>query len=130
MKEVGLDKVLYVDTDSIKIRQKHKKPLNDYIHQTELGGLKLEKTFKRFYIHTLKDYESDNETVRKGVPKKAKINKDGKYEYISFLKQDSHLRKEVTRYFITREVTKVLKRTYDKGIVTASGKVLPFRLKE
>jgi hypothetical protein len=128
MKTVGLPNVLYTDTDSLKIRSRNKKYLSDYIDESKLGLLKVEETFKRFVIHGPKDYETDNTVTIKGVPKKAKKLEEGKYRYIGFFKQDTHLRKEITRYFITKPVIKELKREYNKGTVTESGKVVPFKL--
>lgn len=130
MKQAGLNNVLYVDTDSLKIRKKHRKYVGDYIDENRIGGLKVEDTFKKFTIYGPKDYETDNHKVMKGVPKRAEKIADNKYRYIGFLKQDSHLRKEVTRYFITQEVEKTLKREYNKGIVLPDGRVIPFKLSE
>lgn len=128
MKEVGLNNVLYVDTDSLKIRQKHRKYLADYIDENRIGGLKIEEKFKRFVIHAPKDYETEKHVIMKGVPSRAELTPEGAYKYIGFLKQDSHLRNQITRYFITKEVTKTLKREYNKGIVLDSGKVIPFKV--
>jgi hypothetical protein len=130
MLQAGLNNVLYVDTDSMKLRKKHCKYVADYMDESRLGGLKVEDTFYTLKIFGPKDYETELHKVMKGVPKRAEKIGDNKYSYVGFLKQDSHLRKEVTRYFITQEVEKTLKREYNKGIVLPNGKVIPFKIDE
>ena len=128
MKTVGLDKVLYVDTDCLKIRRKDMFKLSRYLDEHKLGALKIESEFKKFSIYGAKYYITEIEKKIKGVPLKAEYLGDYKYRYTQFAKQPSHLRAQITRFFITRPTDKVVKPFYDKGIVSKDGTVKPFNL--
>lgn len=125
MKEVGVSRILYCDTDSIKIRKSDLPRVKTKIDDYELGALKIEGETENLHIYAPKDYETDTEKVLKGVPSHAVKLSENEYAFDHFPKQSTHLRKEVTRYFITRPMIKVLKREYKKGIVMPSGKVKP-----
>lgn len=126
MQAVGLDKVLYVDTDSLKIRKKDIDKLAAYIHPYRLGALKIEDEFRKFSIYGAKYYITEKRKKIKGVPLKAEYLGDYKYKYTEFLKQTTHLRAEVTRFFITNPIIKKVSPYYDKGKVLKGGKVVPF----
>ena len=128
MKCVGLDKVLYVDTDSLKIRKKHIGKLSKYLNEYELGGLKQEYEFRKFAIHGAKYYITEKSRKIKGIPLKAEYLGDNKYRYTLFTKQPTHLRAQITRFFITRPVEKTVNPYYDKGKVSKEGIVTPFNL--
>lgn len=129
MKQVGIDNVLYTDTDSLKIRTKHLPKLKKYIHPYKLGMLKIEDRFKEFEIYGAKYYRTEKELKIKGVPHNAKKIGKYKYQYTSFLKQSTHLRAQVTRFSITQQVVKVVKPFYNKGIVLKSGRIIPITFK-
>jgi len=128
--DIGIQRVLYCDTDSIKIRKKDLKYLTYEIDSAKLGALKIEDTFKTLEISGAKHYETEKERVVKGVPLNAKRINHNTWEYLSFPGQDTHLRQKVTRYFIVQPVKKVMKRNYDKGQVLPNGKVRPFHFSE
>jgi len=127
MKTVGINNVLYTDTDSLKIRTKHLPKLKKFIDPYKLGMLKIEDRFKMFEIYGAKHYRTEKELRIKGVPDSAEKIGKYKYKYTSFLKQASHLRAQVTRYSITQPMIKVVEPFYDKGIVLKSGRIVPIR---
>lgn len=128
MKLIGLSDVLYVDTDSIKIKRKHLYKLSKYLDDHKLGALKIESEFKKFSIYGAKYYITDKEKKIKGVPLKAEYLGDYKYRYTQFAKQPTHLREQITRFYITSPVEKKVLPYYDKGEVDDAGKVTPFHL--
>lgn len=130
MKRVGIDKVLYCDTDSLKIRKKDMQPLKSLIHPYKLGKLKMEEEFSKFIINGAKNYETDTTKKIKGVPSTAEQIDEYTYSYMGFMKQATHLRAEVTRYFIVKPQRKVVKPFYDKGKVLKDGSIIPLTLNE
>lgn len=125
METVGLDRVLYVDTDSIKIRKEDLPKLAKYIDPVRLGKLKIEDEFTEFSIYGAKYYITEKGKKIKGIPLKAEYLGDKKYRYTQFGKQTTHLRASVTRFFITKSVTKSVPSYYDKGKVLKDGRVIP-----
>ena len=130
IKAIGVDRVLYCDTDSVKIRKRDLPQVKAKIDQYELGALKVEDEAEKLILHGPKDYEMGDIIKIKGVPKRAILTEAGNYAYTHFPRQDTHLRKQITRYFITTPMEKTLKRTYTKGKVLKSGKVIPITLAE
>ena len=126
MRKVGLENVLYCDTDSLKIRARFLPLLSDDLDDKKLGMLKIEGRTKHLSIFGAKHYTTEKTTKIKGVPRKAEQIGDHKYKYLEFQRQRQHLRQQVTRFFITREVTKTVKPYYDKGEVLSNGKIMPF----
>ncbi|KKN36636.1 hypothetical protein LCGC14_0771590 [marine sediment metagenome] len=126
MDRVGINNVLYCDTDSLKIRAELLPLLHDYIDNKKLGRLKIEGRTKHLSIFGAKHYTTEKTTKIKGVPSKAEKIGDHKYKYLEFQRQRQHLRQQVTRFFVTREVTKTVKPYYDKGEVLDSGVIIPF----
>lgn len=130
MKVVGLDNCIYCDTDSLIIRKNQLYKLKQYLHKYQLGGLKEQYSFKDLTINGAKYYTMGTIKKIKGVPEKAHYLGDYKYEYTQFLRQDSHLRLKVTRYFITRPIVKKVEPFYDKGKVLPDGRIERFTLAE
>ncbi|MBA7636509.1 hypothetical protein ES703_44129 [subsurface metagenome] len=130
MKDIGIRKILYCDTDSIKIRKSDLKHVKHEIAENILGALKLEETFKRFHIYGPKDYETENVVKIKGIPPHAEKVEDGVYKYTSFTRQATHLDKQITRYYITIPMVKRLKRVYTKGKTLEDGTTRPITLSE
>jgi hypothetical protein len=130
MEGVGLKRVLYCDTDSIKLRSSDSSWLRYPVDKERLGALKLEGESKRLFIWGPKSYMTENKTTLKGVPRKAVKNERGNYEYVSFPKQDTHLRRGIIEGFHARKVEKVQRMAYDKGVVNPDGTISPFRLSE
>lgn len=127
---IGRDKVLYCDTDSIKIRKSDLSYVKDKLDQYELGALKVEEESKRLILYGPKDYETDKDIKIKGIPKDHTITKDGKYKYTNFPRQGTHLRKQVDRYYITEPIEKKLERIYTKGKVLKDGRVVPLTISD
>lgn len=128
MESLGYDKVLYCDTDSLKIRQQYLPLLSDMIHKTQLGALKIEDEFDEFEIYGPKSYRTEHYKRIKGIPSKAEMLPDGTFKYMSFLKQPTHMRREIMRSYIIKPVVKVLNPHYDKGVVLPSGNIRPLSL--
>ena len=126
MKKVGYEKVLYSDTDSLKIRLVDLPRIEDEIDQHRLGALKNEGIFNTFFIFGPKDYRTENYIRCKGIPSSAKEIAPGKYKYQEFTGQSSHLRMHNDATFVVRDRIKTLKRCYDKGYVWQNKYVTPF----
>ncbi|GAI23774.1 unnamed protein product, partial [marine sediment metagenome] len=129
MKIVGVNNVLYTDTDSLKIRERDLPKLKRYIHPRKLGKLKIESKFKNFTIYGAKYYQADDEIRIKGIPDNAEKIGEYKYRYTSFLKQATHLRSKITRFYITKSVVKTVEPFYNKGIVQSDGWIKPIEFK-
>ena len=127
IESTGIEHVLYCDTDSIKIRKKHLVNVEYPIDSYKLGALKIESENEDLEIIAPKCYITENERVLKGVPKVAVETHKDTFQYTTFLKQASHMKKRITRYFITKQTIKTLNRNYDKGIVHPDGRVTPFQ---
>lgn len=129
MKKVGVENVLYTDTDSLKIHSQYLPKLKRYISPYTLGKLKIEDRFSEFEILGAKHYRTNHELRIKGVPDSAvKVGKY-KYKYTSFMKQATHLRSQITRFYITKPMIKTVEPFYDKGIVLPDGTIKPFVFK-
>ena len=123
---IGVDKVYYCDTDSVKIRKVDVSRVANLINDNTLGKLKVEKVFTHFVINGAKHYVCDNDIKIKGVPRKAEQIGDYTYKYMSFLRQPSHMKEGVNREYLLRETIKEVLPQYDKGTILPSGKVVPF----
>lgn len=130
MKTVGHNNFIYCDTDSLIIKKKHLPKLKKYLHEYRLGGLKEEYAFANLVINGAKYYTMGDIKKMKGVPAKANYLGDYKYEYTQFLRQDTHLRLQVTRFFVTKPVIKTVVPFYDKGKVLPDGRIERFTLSE
>jgi len=130
IERIGRDRVLYCDTDGIKIMKEDEGRVKDLIDPGRLGALKNEGEYDRLEIIGPKSYLTDKDSVLKGIPKSAKQIKPFTFRYTSFPKQVSHLRNRNISYFETRTIEKTLKLVYDKGIVHPDGRVTPFCLAE
>ncbi|GAI59174.1 unnamed protein product, partial [marine sediment metagenome] len=104
--------------------------LEQYLDKYRLGGLKEQYKFTDLTINGAKYYTMGDIKKIKGVPEKAHYLGDYKYEYTQFLRQDSHLRLGVTRYFVTKEIVKKVEPFYDKGKVLPEGRIERFTLSQ
>ena len=125
---VGFEKVMYCDTDSIKLRACDVGPLRPFMDKYRLGALDIADKSERLDIMGAKAYRTENKLVMKGVPKKAKRVDTYKYEYYTFFNQATHLNQGITRYYLTKKTVKNVTPRYDKGQITTEGKIIPFRL--
>lgn len=130
IESAGIDRALYCDTDSIKVRSKDTPKLAAFISPTKLGSLKIERVSDSLTIHGCKDYADGDQVKIKGIPKSAKQVGPQTYTYQTWLKQSSHLRLRSPDKYIIVNTTKTLSRVYDKGRVLSSGIVRPLRLKD
>ena len=121
----GWENVYYVDTDSLFVNEKGYENLGPVLSETELGMLKLEKKINDLEIFGLKDYKADNTRKLKGIPVKAVKLKGNSYVVEIWPKPLSDLKEGIEKPYKTIKRVKVLKREYDKGIVTPTGRVLP-----
>lgn len=126
MQKLGVKNVIYCDTDSLKIKSCYLRRLQGCISDNKLGLLKIEDRSKQLSIFGAKHYTTEHTVKIKGVPSSATKIGDYKYRYTKFYRQTHHLRNQVTRYFITQEVTKTAKPFYDKGVVNDNGVITPF----
>jgi len=126
--QVGFDKVMYCDTDSLKLRESDMDPLKPLMDKNRLGCLDLKDKTRRLDIMGAKAYRTEKKLVMKGVPKKAKKVAKYKYEYYTFFNQSTHLNEGVTRYYLTKKTVKDVTPRYDKGTITTEGKIIPFQL--
>ena len=125
IEKVGQDKVLYCDTDSVKIRQSDRHLLEDQIDPTKLGALKIENESNKLYIEGPKNYRTEKSRTIKGIPKKAVEVSPGVFTFESFVRQTTHLREGQISGARMKTITRSLKAPYSKGIVHLSGKVTP-----
>lgn len=125
---VGFDKVLYTDTDSLKIRKKDLAPVSDLLNDSELGMLGIKEETNQLDIMGAKAYKTEKSMKMKGVPQSAKKLERYRYQYFTFFNQTTHLNKGVNRYYLTRPTIKDVTPKYDKGEITKGGKIIPFQL--
>jgi hypothetical protein len=124
------DRILYCDTDSLKIRRSDLGHLTAPISDRQLGALKVEDEFERFEIHGPKAYQTERQRVIKGIPERAEQIGPVSYRYMAFLKQATHQRARQNTGVLTRPITKILRGRYDKGIVLANGRIVPFHVSD
>jgi len=128
IKKAGLENVYYVDTDSLFTNQVGYMNLREFINPNKLGFLKLEGVEDYFEIRGLKDYTFGMITKIKGV----KLNEDNvmsdDFIQLRFPQFRMSLRKGWINQYFTEVYTKHLKREYNKGIVTNSGKIKPYTI--
>lgn len=126
MAETGIDRILYCDTDCIKIRKSDLSHVRHPIDAGKLGALKIEAKYDSLILHGPKDYESGDSRRIKGVPKSAIKLSDGSWSYKQFERQLSHLRNGNPSDFIVKTVRKKLSRIYTKGCVNSHGIISPW----
>lgn len=128
IERVGYERVYYMDTDSLFTHSSVQKTMVGISDNSRLGALSADRNIDELTIYGAKDYVADGVQKLKGIPARAKRIRQNVYTYDEFLRQNSHLRMQVSDHYIIRTMTKRVQRVYDKGIVTDSGFVLPFQL--
>jgi len=128
IKSTGREKVLYCDTDSIKIRKSDLKYVTYPMNETNPGALKIEEESDRLLIEGAKNYRTEKHRHIKGIPKKAIEIDHNVFQFLSFARQDTHLRQGQIKGAIVTEKKRRLTSKYDKGKVLPDGKVIPFVL--
>ncbi|MBA7471386.1 hypothetical protein ES707_06692 [subsurface metagenome] len=124
--EIGTDKVLYCDTDSIKLRSDDLDLVKWPIDQYELGALKVESRSKNLFIGGNKYYVTEDNCHIKGIPRNAIEVSPGVYEFLSWPKMTYHLRQEIITGYHRLPVRRRINLNYDKGVVHPEGHVTPF----
>ncbi|RLI52563.1 MAG: hypothetical protein DRP09_17645, partial [Candidatus Thorarchaeota archaeon] len=79
-------------------------------------------------IRNAKDYSFGEEVKRKGVKKDAVEIAPNTFKQLQFERLRTAWRKGRVNEVVVKEVVKELKTEYQKGIVTESGRVKPFKL--
>ncbi|MBA7679858.1 hypothetical protein ES703_88163 [subsurface metagenome] len=130
MKKAGEGNYFYCDTDSLIVNEVGLCNLNERMHETDLGGLRIVETSKSLSIRGLKDYSTLTKQVVKGIRKNAVMVAEGIYEQEIWPSFRGQLRSGQTDTYTVKRQTKVLTRKYTKGTVTADGSVLPLLLGE
>lgn len=142
--------VIYCDTDSLIIEEKHLSYLSEVIDNETLGCLKIEGCASAVEIRGAKDYTFGGDLRRKGIRANAKrvcgkcrepISESAKrclqcgdhvqaaaFTQASFPGFYSILGRGLLGGFPVSTVTKVLTSVYDKGAVGSDGSVKPLKL--
>lgn len=157
IENAGLDHVYYCDTDSLLVDKAGYDRLLSYIHEDELGKLKLEGEFNNAIIYAPKNYKMyrtptihkfntlhgkrsfspiknrlyihNKKTRSKGIPLTAVENDDGSYDFWRFTTFLDYLKSE-DGFRGRIRVVKNNRLEYDKGNVDLdTGKVTPYRMK-
>ena len=128
IEKAGLENVFYCDTDSLIVNEEGYERLRDMLDDYKLGYLKCEGVSEFVEIRNAKDYTFGEEVKRKGVKKDAVEIAPNTFKQIQFERLRTAWRKGRVNEVIVKEQVKELKQEYQKGIVTESGRVIPFRL--
>ena len=123
----GLANVYYVDTDSLTVNKRGLDNFPQGYVGSDLGALKIEAHFRKLTIHGAKDYVFGSKTRIKGIRSKAIQLEPGVYRQDRFSKFKTMLRAGDLDNMVVYQQDKHLKRVYDKGIVTDSGRVIPLQ---
>lgn len=129
MESVGRERVIYCDTDSIKIRTSDIPHMRWDQTPGALGAVKIENQSERLFIGGAKNYLTENTRHIKGVPSGAREIAEGLYAFDSFSRQATHLRSSQIVGVKVEGVTRYIKSDYDKGTIMPDGRVIPFTLK-
>ncbi|GAH83309.1 unnamed protein product, partial [marine sediment metagenome] len=125
---VGVERVYYMDTDSICVLSSDVHRLGDSISDQRLGALSVDKVCQKVIFHGPKHYQADEKRVCKGVPKAATQTGEHTFTYDQFLGSRSHQRLGETTGFIVQKVKKDVTPMYTKGQVAEDGRVTPWCL--
>jgi len=128
IEKAGIENVFYTDTDSLIVNEQGYERLRDMLDNYKLGYLKCEGVSEDVEIRNAKDYTFGEEVKRKGVKKNAVEIKPNTFKQLEFERLRTAWRKGRVNEVIVKEVIKELKTEYKKGIVTESGRVIPFEL--
>jgi hypothetical protein len=120
--------VFYVDTDSLIVDEEGFKRLESFLNDNELGKLKVETEADYLCVFGLKDYILGDEVKTKGIKKTAIKVKDQCFMQPVFPCLSKVLKTNQEGFLIVKNVTKELKRLYDKGHVLKDGTVVPLRI--
>jgi len=130
IKQASCENVFYCDTDSLIVNEAGLCKLNNQLHETKLGYLKIESITQSLIIRGLKDYATESKNVIKGIRKNAVEIRAGVYEQEKWPSFRGTLRSKDANVYTIEKITKTLTRKYTKGTVNLDGTIAPFVLDE
>lgn len=128
MQLVGLDRVLYCDTDSMIIRERDLERVESKLSESKLGLLKVEGRAQEIELRGPKDYSFGDERRTKGIRANAQQIDTDTFEQVYFPSLFGLVRNGRLDGYPIGTIRKTLSRTYGKGNVSTSGRVHPYRL--
>lgn len=128
MSLAGKGNYFYCDTDSLIVNAEGLKRLRSEMSDTALGKLKTVETMQRMAIYGLKDYETGQKVVTKGIRSNAEKLSPGVYKQDRWPSIQGMLRSGKGEVYTVEKTVKHLSRTYEKGIVNNDGTISPFVL--
>ena len=123
----GRENVYYVDTDSLMVNDEGHMNLKQYIDNTEIGMLGVVNTHIKG-IYGAKWYETDNGLKLKGIKKDAVKIDTLTWRQEQFQRFKTAIRKGDMNKIRVKEIKKVVKEKYNKGVVEQTGRVTPYVL--
>lgn len=130
MRDIGIENIAYVDTDSIILKDEESLLSNIEIHPTDLGKWKVEERSEIVKIYSPKNYQFGTEIHRKGIPKKAVEKPNNVFEYLTFGTLKSLFAGVDENIPHVRYVTRQLKDQYWKAILHRNHKYQPFTVNQ
>lgn len=128
MAKAGEGNYYYCDTDSLIVNATGLRRLRSEMSDTQLGKLKTVETMNRMAIYGLKDYETGQKIVTKGIRSNAEKLSEGVYRQDRWPSIQGMLRSGKGSVYTVEKTIKHLSRTYEKGTVLPNGFVTPFSL--
>lgn len=125
---IGMQRIYYCDTDSLIIRKKYLYLIKDFLHEFRLGALKNEGESESIILGAPKWYRFGGTWVRKGLPASARMTAINTWEYNTFEKSASMIKKGLVSGIIRKTVTKTYQLEVSKGKINEFGQISPFRL--
>lgn len=125
IKLIGRGNVIYCDTDSVIIDERHLDRVKQLVDESALGALKIQSRFSELTIDGAKNYRTDAERHIKGIPASAKEVSPGVFEYMHMGGLCMCLKERQEEGVPVETVTRRLVSKYDKGTVTSTGEVVP-----
>lgn len=116
----------YCDTDSLIVNENGLLNLASFINDSKLGMLKVEEKTKHLTIRGLKDYDTDEKHVTKGIRKNAVQLEPDLFEQQVWPTFRGLLKSGDINTYEIHTTLKHLSREYTKGNITDSGRVNPF----
>lgn len=126
MEHVGLEKIYYMDTDSLVVDQEGFEKLKRFINKTRLGALDIKEVFEELTILGAKAYITKDVRRIKGIPARARQVSDNSFEFDQFMRFRTKLRKNMLDVQLVVKACRTIRRVYDKGQVLPNGDVIPF----
>jgi hypothetical protein len=130
IEKAGMENTFYCDTDGLIVNAEGRSRFSSGCFGRGLGQLKVECEATGGVLRAPKDYDFGDRHKTKGLTRNAILQEDGSYVDLQWPKLGMLLEDGVLEGYRNRVVRKVLRRSYDKGTVTASGRVVPFRFSE